>query len=241
MIRVANLSKRFGAFTAVRNVTFEIRRGEVFAFLGPNGSGKTTTLKTMAGLAHPSEGTVHIGGYDMSREPLKARQLFSYLPQRVSFPEQLSPREILRFYARVRGIPQSFAEEALRKAQWNGFADKPVGQFSGGMIQRLGMSVASIADAPILFLDEPTANLDPQGVKRFREFILEQKSRQKTVIFTTHLLDEAEQLADRVGIFVSGAMVACESVDLLRTTVAASASLEDAYIYYVEKYDNEHR
>jgi Cu-processing system ATP-binding protein len=233
MIQVEHLTKRYGKFLAVNDVSFRVHEGEVFAFLGPNGSGKTTTMKTIVGLNVPSAGRVLINGLDVREQPKAARQLLSYLPQRVVFPENLTAREVMRFYDRVRKLPKALADEALAAASFNGFSDKAVSEFSGGMVQRLGLAVAAMPDAPILLLDEPTANLDPQGVKRFRDFVLEQKARGKTIIFSTHLLAEAEQLADRVGIFVSGKLVAQESIENLRQTFLANGTIEDMYLHYV--------
>lgn len=240
MIQVNHLIKTFGRFVAVDDVSFTVREGQVFAFLGPNGSGKTTTMKCIVGLNVPTAGRVLVNNLDVQGYPKETRQFISYLPQRVVFPENQSAREILRFYCQLRKLPLERAEEALVRARFNGCADRPVSEFSGGMIQRLGLAVVSLPDAPILLLDEPTANLDPQGVKRFREFILNQKEQGKTIIFSTHLLQEAEQLADRVGIFVGGKMVAEESVETLRRTYLASRSLEDMYLHYVGGYDDEH-
>ncbi len=233
MIHVEHFTKRYGKFTAVNDVSFEVERGEVFAFLGPNGSGKTTTMKAMVGLNVPTTGRILINGIDVRRQPKEAKRFVSYLPQRVVFPENLTAREVLRFYDRVRKVPKALADEALARANFNGFSDKAVSEFSGGMVQRLGLAVAAMPDAPVLLLDEPTANLDPQGVKRFREFILEQKQRGKTIIFSTHLLTEAEQLADRVGIFVGGKLVAQEAVENLRQTFLANGTIEDMYLHYV--------
>lgn len=233
MITVRRLTKKFGGFTAVDDVSFEVERGEVFAFLGPNGSGKTTTLKSIVGLVIPTSGTILIDGVDVAREPKRARSGVSYLPQRVVFPENLTAREVVRFYTSLRDIPAAAADEALSKAGFNGHSDKPVQEFSGGMVQRLGMTVVSIPDSPVLLLDEPTANLDPAGVKRFRDFIMEQKGRGKTIIFSTHLLAEAEQLADRVAIFVSGRLAALESIESLRRTFLREGNIEDVYLHYV--------
>ncbi|MEO8168804.1 MAG: ABC transporter ATP-binding protein [bacterium] len=233
MIQVEHLVKRFARFTAVDDISFSVKEGEVFAFLGPNGSGKTTTMKSVVGLNVPTSGRICINNLDVQKYPKQTRQFTSYLPQRVVFPENQSAREVMRFYCRLRKLPLEQADEALEKERFNGFSDKPVSEFSGGMVQRLGLAVISLPDAPILLLDEPTANLDPQGVKRFREFILNQKEKGKTVIFSTHLLQEAEQLADRVGIFVSGKLVAQESVDTLRKNYLASRTIEDMYLQYV--------
>lgn len=239
MIRVEHLTKRFGTFPAVQEVSFEVARGEVFALLGPNGSGKTTTMKTIVGLNYPTSGRVLIDGIDVHRDPKRARRLMSYLSQRVVFPEQLTAREVIRFYARMRKLPAEIADAALEKARFNGFSDKLVSEFSGGMIQRLGLAVVALPDTPVLVLDEPTANLDPHGVKRFRDFILEQKARGKTILFSTHLLAEVEQLADRVGIFLGGKLVAKESIENLRKSFLATGTLEDMYLHYVGEYDHD--
>ncbi|MBI3789054.1 MAG: ABC transporter ATP-binding protein [Ignavibacteriales bacterium] len=239
MIQVEHLTKRYGKFTAVNDISFEVKSGEVFAFLGPNGSGKTTTMKSIIGLNVPTSGRVLVNGLDVQTNPKDARRFLSYLPQRVVFPENLTAREIIHFYARMRKLPKGLADEALARARFNGFSDKLVSEFSGGMTQRLGLAVASLPDAPILLLDEPTANLDPQGVKRFREFILEQKERKKTIIFSTHLLAEAEQLADRVGIFVTSKLVAIESIENLRSMYLANKTIEDMYLHYVGEYHHE--
>jgi Cu-processing system ATP-binding protein len=233
MIEVDHLTKRFAKFVAVNDISFRVKEGEVFALLGPNGSGKTTTLKSMVGLNVPTSGHILINGLDTQRYPKETRQFVSYLPQRVVFPENLTAREVLRFFARLRKLPVEQADEALERARFNGFSDKLVGEFSGGMVQRLGLAVTALPNAPILLLDEPTANLDPQGVKRFREFVLSQKEDGKTIIFSTHLLPEAEQLADRVGIFVGGRLVAQESVESLRQRYLSIHTIEDLYLFYV--------
>ena len=238
MIRIEHLTKLYGTFTAVDDISLQVKTGEVFAFLGPNGSGKTTTVKSIVGLNVPTSGRILVNGIDVHREPKRARTFLSYLPQRVVFPENLTAREIIRFYADVRGIRRDLAEEALATASFNGFSDKQVSAFSGGMIQRLGLAVVSMPDAPMLLLDEPTASLDPMGVKRFREFILEQKGKEKTVIFSTHLLPEAEQLADRVGIVVGGKLVALESIENLKSTFLKNGTIEDMYLHYIGS--NEH-
>jgi ABC-type multidrug transport system ATPase subunit len=223
----------------VNDISFEVRRGEVFALLGPNGSGKTTTMKSVVGLDVPTRGRVVVNGIDVLRQPKQARQFVSYLPQRVVFPEIFTARELLRFYGRIRKLRNERADEALAGARFNGFSDKLVSEFSGGMIQRLGLAVVTMPDAPILLLDEPTANLDPLGVKRFRDFVLEQRQQRKTIVFSTHLLHEAEQLADRVAIFVAGKLVALESIENLRKTFLVEGTIEDLYLHYVGEYGHE--
>lgn len=239
IIRVEQFTKRYGSFTAVDNVSFEVKQGEVFALLGPNGSGKTTTMKAIVGLNIPTAGKIFVNDIDIGKRPKEAKRFVSYLPQRVVFPENLTAREVMRFYGSLRKLSKQAADQALVNARFNGFSDKLVSEFSGGMVQRLGLAVVSMPDVPILLLDEPTANLDPQGVKRFREFILEQKEKGKTIVFSTHLLPEVEQLADRVGIFVGGKLVAQESVENLRRSYAETGTMEDLYLHYVESYQHE--
>jgi ABC-type multidrug transport system ATPase subunit len=238
MIRAEHLTKRYGTYTAVSDISFHVRQGEVFAFLGPNGSGKTTTLKSLVGLVVPSEGRVLAAGIDVHRFPKEARRLVSYLPQRLAFTDHQTAHEVVRFYCRLRRVPESRASLVLERAGLVPFANKVVNEFSGGMIQRLGLAVASLPDAPVLLLDEPTANLDPHGVKRFREFVLEQKENGKTIIFSTHLLAEVEQLADRVGIFVGGKLAAEASIETLRQAFAASRTIEDMYLHFVGEHED---
>jgi Cu-processing system ATP-binding protein len=218
MIRVEHLTRRFGEHTAVSDVSFEVKRGETFALLGPNGSGKTTLLKLMIGLIEPTLGKILINGFDAWRNPQPARSQMSYLPQRVNFPDSLTAREVLEFYCRLRKLSPQRADETLGGARFNfnGFADQPVSKFSGGMVQRLGLAVACLPDAPILLLDEPTVSLDPEGAIRFREFLLSLKRDGKTIVFSSHVLADVEQLADRVAILVGGRLVALESIEGLR-------------------------
>lgn len=233
IVRVGQLTKQFGSFTALDGVSFEVGRGEVFALLGPNGSGKTTTMKCLVGLVRPTSGRIVIDGQDAVAAPEAARRSLSYLPQRVVFPESMTGRELMRFHARLRDVQRAAADEALAAMGFNGAADRPVGTYSGGMVQRLGLAVAALPAAPVLVLDEPTASLDPQGVVRFRDFVREQRQRGTTVIFSTHLLAEVEQLADRVAVFVGGRIVACRAIDEVRRDLMANGTIEDMYLHYV--------
>src|SRR6266545_1090118 len=226
-IHVGNLTKKFKDFVAVDDVSFDIEAGETFALLGPNGSGKTTTLKCMVGLSLPTSGNISIGGFDILRNSREAKRLMSFLPQRVGFSDQLTGREVLEFYCRLRRIPPQRIEDTLNTPNFhfNGFFDKSVSQFSGGMIQRLGLAVACLPDTPVLVLDEPTVSLDPNGAIQFREFLASLKSEGKTIVFSSHMLADVEQLADRVAILVDGKLVALQSIAALRAELMSSSRM----------------
>lgn len=226
MIEIKHLTKRFGTFCAVDDVSLQVRPGEIFAILGPNGSGKTTTLKCVASLVSPTSGQVLIDGVDTWEDAVRAKGLLSYLPQRVAFPEALTAREILEFYCRLRKLPSERVAQVLASSRFNGFGDKPVKTFSGGMVQRLGIAVLTLADAPVILLDEPTTGLDPQASARLRELLLARRNEGKTILLTSHLLSEVEELADRVAILVQGRLVAVESVPDLRQHVLATCRIQ---------------
>lgn len=225
MIRVANLTKRFAEFTALDSISFDVREGEALALLGPNGSGKTTTLKSIAGLATAPAGSVSIGGIDPVLHPREARKLISYLPQKVAFPENFTALEVLRFYSRLRKLEPARVDEVLELFHLGAVKDKLVSQFSGGMVQRLGIAVAFLPDAPILLMDEPTASLDPEGTLRFRDLIAAIRRAGKTILFSSHVLSDVDLLADRAGILVAGRLVALEDIASLRDTVASGGHL----------------
>ena len=235
MIEVREITKRFGDFTAVDSVSFKVGQGETLALLGPNGGGKSTILKCLAGLTVPTSGEILIDGRSSAER--SSRKMISYLPQRLDFHRCLTAGEILEFYCRLRRLPTSRIEDVLHRSEFdfNGFSAKRISQLSGGMVQRLGLAVACLPDAPVLILDEPTVSLDPKGAVTFRRFLKTLKTQGKTIIFTSHLLADVEDLADRVAILFEGKLVAFESIDLLRSQLASTGhSLEDIYLRYAE-------
>ena len=220
MIAFRDFSKRFGSHVAVSGLTLEITRGETVALLGPNGSGKTTTIKAAAGLIRPSAGDVLIGDpLRPAREPL-ARRACAFLPQRVSFPDQLTGREVVEFYCALRGENSTNADEALKHASLNGASRRAVGTYSGGMLQRLGLAVALAGQAPVLLLDEPTAALDPDGLCMFYGLLEHRRSHGQTVVFSSHQMGDVERLADRLAILVGGRLVATFSAQELALRLA---------------------
>lgn len=216
MIEVEHLTKRYGDFVAVDDISFDVRQGEILALLGPNGSGKTTTLKCIAGLLCPTSGTICIDGKPVSQQARHVRRLFSYLPQRVSFPDNLTAREVIDFYCRLRRLSTDATLRSLRNSSLNGFGDKPLSEYSGGMIQRLGAALALGLEVPLLLLDEPTAGLDPEASSEFRDKLVRMRDRGHTTVFTSHVLGEVEKVADRVAILLQGKLVTLESVAAVR-------------------------
>ncbi len=208
MIAFDHFSKRFGAHDAVRDLTFEVGAGEAVALLGPNGSGKTTTIKAAAGLIWPTSGAVRLGSPGIPAGDASARRIASFLPQRVAFADALTGREVVEFYRRLRGLAPGRSADVLKFAALNGSSDRAVGTYSGGMVQRLGLAVAMLPNAPILLLDEPTASLDPDGICAFYGLLDHRRQTGATVLFSSHQMGDVERLADRFVVLVAGRLVA---------------------------------
>jgi Cu-processing system ATP-binding protein len=220
MISYRAFTKRFGAQRAVEAFTLDVTRGEVVALLGPNGSGKTTTLKAAAGLIHPTSGEVMLGDPPRPAFEPAARRILSYLPQKVSFPDALTGSEVVEFYRELRGAPAERSQKVLRFASLNGAGERMVGTYSGGMVQRLGLAVAMLPEAPVFLLDEPTAALDPDGLCAFYGLVEHAREDGRAVLFTSHQLGDAERLADRFAVLVAGRLVADLSAAALKDRLA---------------------
>lgn len=225
MISYRAFSKDFGGHRAVDGVSLEIGRGEAIALLGPNGSGKTTCLKAAAGLVRPTAGEVLLGDPGRPADDPEARRLLSFLPQKVSFPEALTGREVVEFYRSLRGVDAARIDEVLRFASLNGSGGRLVSTYSGGMVQRLGLAVAILPDADVLLLDEPTAALDPDGLCAFYGLVERRKREGRTVFFTSHQLGDAERLADRFAVLVEGRLVATLTMSDLAEKLAARGAM----------------
>jgi Cu-processing system ATP-binding protein len=221
VIAFRRFRKVFGRQVAVADLTLDVRPGETLALLGPNGSGKTTTLKAAAGLISPTSGEVLLGEPGQPASVPSARNLVSFLPQRVAFPETLLGREVLEFYRALRGTLPSRIDEVLRFASLNGAAARAVGTYSGGMLQRLGLAVAVLPDAPVFLLDEPTAALDPDGLAAFYLIVERHVDEGRTVLFTSHQLGDVERLADRFAVLVAGRLAAVLTQRELHDRLAA--------------------
>jgi len=206
LIETENLTKRFGDLTAVDDVTLRVEEGEVFGFLGPNGAGKTTTVRMLCCLISKTSGVGRIGDYEIgnSGDSQKIRKIIGLLPENVGLYDELSAYKNLDFYGRLYECSEGQRKERIEHflkmlGLWEK-RDLAAGTFSKGMKQKLAIARALIHDPQVLFLDEPTANLDPEASKTVRDFILELKKEKRTIFFNTHNLDEAERICDRVGI-----------------------------------------
>lgn len=206
MIDAENLTRKFGNTTAVENLTLHVDEGEVFVFLGPNGAGKTTTVRMLCCLIGKTSGSATIGGYEIGNiaDQQKIRKIIGFLPENVGLYDDLSAYKNLDFYGRLYKVTQQQRKERIEYfLKMLGLWDKrnqSAGTFSKGMKQKLAIARALIHDPKVLFLDEPTANLDPEASKTVRDFILELKKEKRTIFLNTHLLDEAERICDRVGV-----------------------------------------
>jgi ABC-2 type transport system ATP-binding protein len=217
------LSKRYGSASAVDNISFNIRKGEVFGLLGPNGAGKTTTILMLLGLTEISAGTVSVLGYDPARQPLQVKRRVGYLPDSVGFYDHLTAVENLAYTAKLMGLPskermQRIAD-ALLRVRLDDVAHKRVATFSRGMRQRLGLAEIIVKKAEIAILDEPTSGLDPQATLEFLDLIRELKAEGITVLLSSHLLDQVQRICDRVALFQSGKIVLMGSVAELSVQV----------------------
>ena len=219
VVDVRGMTKRYGARTVVDNVSFEVHRGEVFALIGPNGSGKTTTIRMLCGLLKPTAGAASVLGYDIVRDAQQLKQQIGYMSQRFSLYQDLSVLDNLKFYARVYNVPRKTREERLREllamSGLVGRERQPVGQLSGGWKQRLALACAIVHRPPLLFLDEPTAAVDPVARRRFFATIFSLVRDGVTAIITTHHLEEAEY-ANRVGMMQDGVLQALAAPAELR-------------------------
>ncbi len=208
MIDTENLTKNFGEFTAVNNLTLNVKEGEVFGFLGPNGAGKTTTMRMLCCLISKTSGEASISGYNVDdpKDSLKIRKIIGLLPENMGLYDDLSAYDNLNFYGKLYECPESQRKENIKHFLkmldlWDK-RDLLAGTFSKGMKQKLAIARALIHDPQILFLDEPTANLDPESSKTVRDFILQlKKEKNATIFLNTHNLDEAQRICDKIGIF----------------------------------------
>lgn len=234
MIRLEHLTKRFGTFTAVDDLCLDIAEGEIFGFLGPNGAGKTTTIRMMMGLLRPTSGRVLLGGHDLETAPLAAKALCSFVPDHPYVYDKLTGREFLSFVGGLYQVPKTTCQERIDEsltffnlANWG---DELVETYSHGMKQRLVVAAALLHDPRILVVDEPMVGMDPIGTRLFKALLRSLTLKGKTIFMSTHSLEVAEELCDRIGIILGGKLIALGTIEDLQRQVGHEGRLEDIFL-----------
>lgn len=233
-VQAQNLRKVYGKLEAVADATFSLLPGEIVGFLGPNGAGKTTTIKLLTGLLEPTAGRAFILGHDIQKEPIPAKAAFGYVPDNPNLYGKLTGREFLKFMSRLYRVPQDRAEhrtsELLRLFQLSDAATDLLEGYSHGMQQKIGIAAALIHDPKVLFLDEPTVGLDPKSARLIKDILSQLRDRGTAIFFSTHILEIAERMCDRVMIINQGRIIASGTIAELRAGEHNAGSLEDIFL-----------
>jgi len=245
-IEIKNLTKKFGDFVAVDNISFNVKKGEIFGFLGPNGSGKTTVIRLLIGLLDASSGSGNVLGYDIIRENAEIRKHTGYMSQKFSLYEDITVEENLDFYGGIYGVPRDKIkqrkQEILEMADLVGKEKLITGSLSGGWKQRLALGCSIIHDPDILFLDEPTGGVDPIARRQFWDIIYKLSQKGVTIFVTTHYMDEAEH-CNTIGFFYYGEVLLMDTPNNMKKHVGningLRPSLEDVFVFLVDQKNNE--
>jgi len=236
MIQVQGLTRYYGSLCAVRDVTFQVNRGEVFGLLGSNGAGKSTTIKMLCGLLKPTRGSVQIAGVDLAHHPLRAKAKLGYLPENPVLYDRLTGAEMLELVGALRKLsPKLLRQRSKYYAQALGLGDKlqaEVGTYSKGMRQKLGIAMTLVHDPEVVLLDEPAAGLDPRYTRLLKEWVRNLSQSGHTVLLSTHITEMAASLCDRIAIIDNGRLLSVGTVPELLAATSCS-SLEDAFIRLV--------
>jgi len=237
-VSLQHVSKSYGTQKAVIDLSLDIYAGEVLAFLGPNGAGKTTTLKLATGLLRPDTGGVTICGYHLAREGRQAKQLLAYIPDQPFVYDKLTGHEFIEFTREMYGVPPETARERLASLRdrlaMDGFLDQLAETFSHGMKQKVALAAALIHDPKVLIVDEPMVGLDPRTIRVTKTMLRDLAARGGTVFMSTHTLEIAEQVADRLGIIHRGRLIALGTLAELRALAAAGGRLEDIFLHLTD-------
>lgn len=235
LVETRHLVKRYGDKVAVNDISFDVYQGEVFGFLGPNGAGKTTTIKVIVGLLQPTSGTVKVAGYDVQSQSMLAKASSGYVPDTPNLYAKLSGRELLRFVGDLYNMDRSQVghriDELLRMFDLTAAADDTVDSYSHGMQQKTSLAAALMHDPKVLILDEPTVGLDPKSARLIKDILRQLADRGAAVMLSTHILEIAERMCDRIGIINKGQLIAVGTMDELRTLdKTGQTSLEDIFL-----------
>ncbi len=233
IIKAESLVKRFNSFTAVDNISFEVGKGEIFGLLGPNGAGKTTTIRMLTGIFKPSKGSIHVNNYDMEKEPLKAKQIMGIVPEMANAYVDLSAYKNMVLIGELYGLDkQTIKKKAENLLNLFGLYERmhdKVKTFSKGMKQRLIIAMGLINEPELLFLDEPTSGLDVESVRLIRNLIRKFNDEGTTIILTTHNIEEADNLCNKVAIMNHGKIVAIDRPAKLKHIIQSTSSIEVAF------------
>ena len=229
ILEVKDLKKNYGDFAAVRGITFDIKAGEIFSLLGPNGAGKTTTISMLSTLYKPTAGDASIGGHSISKEPMAVKQVIGVVPQELALYEDLNARENLIFWGQMYGLSgkslNTRVDEVLEQIGLVDKAKNQVKTYSGGMKRRVNIGVGLLHKPRLLFMDEPTVGIDPQSRRAILDTVKDLNRQGMTVLYTTHYMEEAAELSDRVGIIDQGALIALGTQDELTRQVGQTDTL----------------
>jgi ABC-2 type transport system ATP-binding protein len=239
MIDIRDVTKRYGPKVAVQNLSLQVPAGELFAFLGPNGAGKTTTIKMLCGLLFPTSGSVSVGGFDLRREGDAARALVSYVPDQPFLYEKLTGREFLKFTADLYAMPKALSEKKIDEViglfHLEEFVDDLTERYSHGMRQRTVFAAALVHDPKLLIADEPTVGLDPKSIRELKTLLRRLARGGMTIFLSTHTLDIAQELADRIGIIDRGQLLGCGTMKDLQKQASSDGNLEELFIKITEE------
>jgi sodium transport system ATP-binding protein len=238
LIHVSNLRKEFNGFTAVNGVSFEACPGEIFGLLGPNGAGKTTTLRMITTVLKPTAGEIRVNGYSVRHEPERVRAQLGVLAEATGLYDRLTAEENVRYFARLRDMPEQAIDSRVATMfpllGIDEYAQKRAGALSRGMKQKVSLAIAMLHDPPVLIFDEPTSGLDVISARQVRDFIERYRRTDKTIIFSTHLMPEAERLCDRIAIINQGRVAAIGTFPELQRQSGEEA-LEEIFVKLVEE------
>lgn len=236
MIKTVNLTRMYGSLSAVKDLNLTANPGEIFGFLGPNGAGKTTTIRMIVGLLRPTSGTVIVAGHDVQNDPLAVKRSVGYLAQTPLLYQRLTGREFLRFMGGLYGLNKETIETRidylLTLTELSDDADRLIESYSGGMRHKIGLCGSLIHEPPVLVLDEPLTGLDPHSARRIKQLLSQLSQQGCTVFLSTHVLEVAERVCDRVGILDEGQLIAMGTIEALRAQAQSGteSTLEDLFI-----------